>query len=54
MGKMFAIFFGKILVLMIAGKIAKIIELAKILYHTVLSSVKPIPHMINEMAREHW
>ena len=51
---MFAIFFGKILVLMIAGKIAKIIELAKILYHTVLSSVKPIPHMVNEMAREHW
>ena len=54
MGKMFAIFFGKILVLMIAGKIAKIIELAKILYHMVLSSVKPIPHMINEMAREQW
>ena len=39
---------------MIAGKMAKIIELAKRLYHTVLSSVKPIPSMINEMAREYW
>jgi len=47
-------FFGGILFLMIAGKVATIIELAKILYHTVLSSVKPIPHMINEMVREHW
>ena len=46
--------FGTILFLMIAGKIAKVKKLAKILYHTVLSSVKPISHMINEMAREHW
>ena len=53
MGKILAIFFGKILFLMITGKIAKIIKLAKILYHTVLSSIKPIPHMINEMAWEH-